>query len=94
MALPHACGHCGATHPKGQRCRNTTQRGYGATWQTISKQVITEEGCCTDCGHTGSTDNPLTCDHIIPKAHGGTDDRHNLTCRFRKHNSAKGAGRG
>jgi 5-methylcytosine-specific restriction endonuclease McrA len=40
-----------------------------------------------DCGHTGSTDNPLTWDHIVPRALGGTDNRANLTCRCRRHRS-------
>jgi hypothetical protein len=94
--LPRSCA-CGRIVAKGKTCQcrdqhrgGTTQRGYGAAWQRISAQVILEEGMCRDCGHLGSDDNPLTCDHIIPKLHGGTDDRSNLTCRCRLHNSSKG----
>jgi 5-methylcytosine-specific restriction endonuclease McrA len=68
----------------------STQRGYGADWQRISAEVIAEEGQCRDCGTTGTPENPLTCDHVVPKSLGGTDDRSNLACRCRRHNSAKG----
>jgi len=69
---------------------SSTERGYGADWRRISAQVIAEEGCCRDCGTTGTPDNPLTCDHVIARVHGGTNDRANLVCRCRKHNSARG----
>ena len=59
-------------------------------WRKISRQVIAEEGACRVCGHTGSPDNPLTCDHIVPLARGGTNDRSNLQCLCRRHNSSKG----
>lgn len=94
VKLPKPCLSCGdltTNASKCDACGSTTARGYGASWQRLSAQVIAEEGCCRDCGHRGSRGNPLTCDHIVPKASGGTDDRSNLCCRCRRHNSAKGA---
>jgi 5-methylcytosine-specific restriction endonuclease McrA len=95
--LPRSCS-CGRIVAKGATCsckerqRGTTSiRGYGAAWQRLSARVIAEEMMCRDCGHLGSKDNPLTCDHIIAKIKGGTDDRDNLCCRCRRCNSAKGA---
>ena len=70
---------------------SATERGYGSSWRRLSASVIAEYGSCVDCGHAGSPDNPLTADHIVAKANGGTDDRWNLTCRCRRHNSSKGA---
>jgi 5-methylcytosine-specific restriction enzyme A len=80
-----------ADQARDARRGTTAQRGLGAAWQVIARKVIAEEGACRDCGHTGSPANPLTCDHIVPRALGGTDERGNLTCRCRRHNSAKGA---
>jgi 5-methylcytosine-specific restriction protein A len=92
--LPRPCLGCGQLVPKGSYCSDcgsTSARGYHGGWDALSKQVIREEGCCRDCGTTGTPGNPLTCDHIIPKAMGGTDERSNLTVRCRRHNSKKGS---
>ena len=102
MPLPRHCLGCDVLIPSGSRCAScaaindakrgsTSQRGYGTAWQQLSRQVIREEGACRVCGHTGSKANPLTADHVTPKAQGGTDERSNLQCLCRAHNSAKGA---
>lgn len=89
---PTRCPPCSTLQQQAtdKRRGNTTQRNYGAPWAKLSTTVITRDGHCTDCGTTGTPTNPLTADHIIPKARGGTDDLHNLICRCRRHNSAKG----
>lgn len=53
---------------------SATQRGYGAAWQRIRDVVLAEEPVCRACKRLPATD----VDHIIPKRHGGTDDRANL----------------
>ena len=53
---------------------SATQRGYGSAWQKIRAVVLTEEPLCRACKRMPATD----VDHIIPKRHGGTDDRANL----------------
>ena len=101
--LPRSCV-CGAVHPSGTRCPvalarwearrpSVKDRGYGATWKKLSARVIREERACRQCGTTGTVENPLTCDHIVPKSAGGTDERENLQCLCRRHNSAKAAKR-
>ena len=99
------CLDCGAPTTNGTRCPpcasarnrqrdkhrgNRHKRGYTSAWARIATQVTTTIGQCIDCGHQGSKDNPLTADHIIPKAAGGTDHPSNLTARCRRCNSAKG----
>ncbi|MEU8379766.1 HNH endonuclease signature motif containing protein [Streptosporangium sp. NPDC048865] len=55
--------------------------------------MIRAFGACVDCDHRGSEENPLTCDHVVPKSAGGTDEWSNLTVRCRSCNSAKGTKR-
>lgn len=85
------CPACQSGHQRtvDQRRGSASQRGYGAAWAKLSAQVVAEEKCCRQCGHPGSPDNPLTTEHIRPKAHGGTDARENLMCLCRVHNSAR-----
>jgi 5-methylcytosine-specific restriction endonuclease McrA len=101
LGLKRACLVCGKP-VKGTRCRRcqtaydrqrnaqrgtTTERGYGATWQAISRAVLERDGyVCRYCGGPAKT-----ADHVIPKALGGTDDMSNLVAACRRHNSAKGA---
>lgn len=63
-----------------------------AAWKRASARQIARQPWCTDCRHTGSPDNPLTCDHVVPVAAGGAIwDRMNHTTRCRRCNSSKGA---
>ena len=102
--LPRPCLGCGALVPSGSRCPRcqsawearrgtTTQRGYGTAWQKMSARVVAEERACRVCGTTGTPDNPLTADHIVPKTAGGGDGRTNAQCLCRRHNSSKGGRR-
>jgi 5-methylcytosine-specific restriction enzyme A len=70
---------------------NRHQRGYDSTWTRTAARTIASARQCVDCGTAGSRDNPLSADHVIPKAQGGTDDPSNLAVRCRRCNSAKGA---
>ena len=47
-------------------------------------------GKCQYCGKRPSKDNPLTLDHIVPKAAGGTDRPDNIVAACRRCNYAKG----
>lgn len=54
-------------------------RGYGAKWKRLRKAVIIrDEGFCVNCRGGGHLIHGNQCDHIIPKADGGTDDIDNL----------------
>lgn len=75
-----------------QRRGTRTQRGYGNDWDRLAKQAIAEQPWCTDCGHTGSEDNPLTGDHVVPLARGGERLPPVVVVRCRRCNSRRGAG--
>lgn len=104
--MKRPCLDCGTLSPQ-NRCpihrtqRNraieakrgdAVQRGYASPeWRRARKAVIQLVPYCVDCGTEGTGTNPLTADHIRPKAKGGSDDLENLTTRCRRCNSAKGA---
>ena len=48
-------------------------RGYDSAHVRLKKQVLQEEPQCRYCG-----DPSTTMDHILPKAQGGTSERHNV----------------
>lgn len=92
------CPTCDELHTQGQPCPQRKQRprptrearGYNWAWRKLAHRVINEERACRVCGHTGSPNNPLTGDHIIPLSRGGARlDRDNAQCLCRNHNSAK-----
>ena len=53
-------------------------RGYGAAWDKLRSQVLSEEPACKVCMAKGIVTASAEVDHIKPKAQGGTDDRTNL----------------
>lgn len=72
---------------------STTDR-YGSDWQRLREQVIAREPWCHNpqCMHeVGTPPNPLTVDHVVPLARGGTNDLANLQVLCKRCNSAKGA---
>ena len=55
------------------------QRGYGADWQRLRKQILERDGhLCQPCRRQGRVTAARQVDHIKPKAHGGTDAPRNL----------------
>ncbi|EOW5556791.1 HNH endonuclease [Escherichia coli] len=55
------------------------QRGYGSKWDSIRAGVLKrDKGLCQLCLRAGVVREAKTVDHIIPKAHGGTDADCNL----------------
>lgn len=94
------CIDCGTLTPV-TRCQQCTrvadrrrgtaeQRGYGTAWRALRAKLL-RGAYCVICGHPGSTNNPLSLDHVVPKARGGSDDPGNLQPLCRQHNSAKGS---
>jgi 5-methylcytosine-specific restriction protein A len=89
--------------------RGTRQaRGYGAGWEATRKRILSRDaGICQECLRNGVV-TPIGhrrysyfCDHIIPKAEGGSDDDDNLQalcrdCHDRKtqREAARGVRRG
>lgn len=76
------------TDPPGRP--SAAQRGYGADWRRVSAAVIAAAQACHWCQGEFTTDDPATCDHVIPKAKGGTNDRENLVAAHRSCNSRRG----
>ena len=58
---------------------NTTQRGYGASWQRLRAEVLLrDKGLCQPCLKAGRVTAAREVDHIKTKARGGTDELTNL----------------
>ncbi|KJV38197.1 HNH endonuclease [Acinetobacter brisouii] len=61
------------------RTGSTTERGYGHTWRKLREKVLQRDSyLCVQCNSVGQIAEATDVDHIIPKAHGGTDDMSNL----------------
>jgi 5-methylcytosine-specific restriction enzyme A len=84
--------------PKPKAWSSTTtsahDRGYGARWRELRRVVLSRDPSCMLCQAQPSTQ----VDHLVAKAHGGTDDMTNLRgvckpCHARKtaQDSASGA---
>lgn len=64
---------------------------YDAEWRKVQAQAIREQPWCSRCRTGGTPDNPLTGDHITPRAAGGRNVRANVQVLCRDCNSRKGA---
>lgn len=79
------------------RARGSRQeRGYGSGWDARRKRALARDcGLCQQCLREGRVtavgDRPYSawCDHIVPKAEGGTDDEANLQTLCRSCHQAK-----
>jgi len=58
--------------------RSAHARGYGRRWRALRLQVLLEESVCRLCKAEGFIESATEVDHILPKRHGGIDDRSNL----------------
>ena len=64
-----------------------TSKGSTRAWRKLRRYVIArDKGICWRCGRGGAT----TADHIIPRAHGGSDAPANLAAAHDKCNRDKG----
>ena len=79
-----------------QRLANPDIRGIeyqqGPLFQTTLRGFVyhRDGNKCQYCGKGPGKDNPLTLDHIVPKATGGTDRPDNIVAACRRCNYAKG----
>jgi 5-methylcytosine-specific restriction endonuclease McrA len=56
----------------GRRPRSAARRYRDTSeWQRRRREQVAREPRCERCGHTGSRENPLTADHVVPLARGG-----------------------
>ncbi|MCW6583585.1 HNH endonuclease [Yersinia ruckeri] len=75
-----------------QQGKSRHERGYGTLWDRLKPQVkARDKGLCQACLREGRSVPGTTVDHIIPKAHGGTDDLGNLELLCWPHHRQKTA---
>lgn len=78
-AIPPLTRQVIAKATKAKAGSNTSQGGYGSKWDVIRARVLKrDKGLCQLCLRAGVVREAKTVDHIIPKAHGGTDADCNL----------------
>jgi len=81
---------CPGCEKERQRRRDRSRRPgwqrYDAAYRAAREQVLAEEDRCWLCHEPGDERDPLEADHVVPKAHGGTDDRSNLRAAHRSCN--------
>ncbi|OTG85834.1 HNH endonuclease [Acinetobacter sp. ANC 4558] len=74
----HASKRTGWTR-RVDRTGSTTERGYGYQWQKLRKRILQrDQYLCVTCMAKGRVTEATDVDHIVAKAHGGTDDESNL----------------
>lgn len=57
---------------KADRRRGSRQkRGLGAAYQRERRRVVTPDAVCYLCGQPARPDDPMTGDHVIPRARDG-----------------------
>lgn len=84
--------HQGLGWQRHQKGRTSSQRGYGTQWRKIRAVVLERDSnLCCECLKQGRYVTATTVDHIIPKAHGGTDNLSNLQSLCDKCHKAKTA---
>lgn len=78
-------GKCAEHQPRdgwtswAKRQGTTKQRGYGKAWEKLRAAVLRrDKHLCQECLKAGIYKAGNQCDHIVPKADGGTDDMENL----------------
>lgn len=74
------------------RSGSTTARGYGHKWRLLRDQVLKRDlYLCQCCKRAGRVSEAKEVDHIIAKAHGGSDHLRNLEALCRDCHKAKTA---
>jgi 5-methylcytosine-specific restriction endonuclease McrA len=76
---------------RGARCPAHALPRRGHAHAVAANAAVANALACWRCGKPGTPDDPLTGDHVIARAHGGTDDPSNYRASHRSCNSRAGA---
>lgn len=75
----HQQQHAGDGWRNYQPGKTRQDRGYGRPWEIKRARIMKRDKyLCQNCRRDGIATKASSVDHIIPKAHGGTDDDFNL----------------
>jgi HNH endonuclease len=79
----HSSGYCelhlGCGWQRHQQGKTASQRGYGSQWRALRTVALERDKyLCQECLKKGRYVTATTVDHIIAKAHGGSDNLSNL----------------
>jgi 5-methylcytosine-specific restriction endonuclease McrA len=88
------CIKCGRPIPHGQsRCAEHAipPRPRARASQAAIAAFVSTVTRCGVCGEGPRHGDPFVCDHIVPRAHGGSDHRDNWQGAHRSCNGRKGA---
>lgn len=69
------CAECAAPLVAAREARRgkTAARGLGSAHRRATAALRRAESVCERCGESGTPENPLTGEHGVPRAHGGTE---------------------
>lgn len=71
----HQQQHAGDGWRNYQPGKTRQERGYGRPWEIKRARIMKRDKyLCQNCRRDGIATKASSVDHIIPKAHGGTDD--------------------
>jgi 5-methylcytosine-specific restriction endonuclease McrA len=89
-----SCSRCREEARARYRRRGSASvRGYDRAYVRLRPQVLSEEQVCWLCGLPARPGDPLTVDHVLPLALGGTSHRTNLRAAHASCNSSRGGAR-
>ena len=88
MTTLRACLVCGQP-ATASRCATHTLPRRGHAHAVAARQTLLEERTCWLCGRPGEPDNPLEADHVVARANGGADARHNMRAACRHCNRGR-----
>lgn len=88
--MRRSCSQCGRTVAAGNRCSRHRLPPRGREHRQVRAMVLATATRCAICLLPPFPDDPLTFDHIVPRAAGGATSLDNAQAVHRSCNSRKG----